>query len=47
MLGGGCDVDGDMLDKMHVEEMVASTTEMTCYPTIINKATYPRNIDFY
>ena len=48
MLGWDCDVDGDgdMLEKMHVEELVASSTEMTCDPAIINKETDPRHIDF-
>ena len=48
MLGGDVDVDGDgdMLDKIHVEEMVASITEMSCDPAVINKATDPMHIDF-
>ena len=48
MLGGDVDVDGDgdMLDKIHVEEMVASITEMTYDPAVINKATDPMHIDF-
>ena len=48
MLGGDVDVDGDgdMLDKIHVEEMVASITEMSCDPAVINKASDPMHIDF-
>ena len=41
--GGG---DGDITDALYVEEKVAVTTEMTCYPDVMNKATDPHCIDF-
>ena len=48
MIGGDVDVDGDgdMLERKHIEEVVASETEMACDPAVMNKATDPRHIDF-
>ena len=44
--GGEGDVDADFSDTLHAEEKVSTTTEMTCDPAVINKATDPHHIDF-
>ena len=44
--GGEGDVDADLSDTLHAEEKVSTTTEMTCDPAVINKATDPHHIDF-
>ena len=40
------DGDGDVLERKHIEELVASETEMVCDPAVMNKTTDPRHIDF-
>ena len=43
---GEGDVGVDLTDTLHAEEKVSATTEMTCDPAVINKATYPNHVDF-
>jgi hypothetical protein len=38
--------DGDITSTLHVEEKVASTTEMTCDPSVVNKGSDIQYIDF-
>ena len=42
----GGDGNGGITATLHVEEMVATTMEYICNPSVLNKGTYIHHIDF-